>query len=278
MNLFRKTKASGALKDKHKVHLQVEQLDERLVPTVTASVTNAGVLVVTGDALSNHIRIERPGFGGFGSFEVYSNGHRINIEFQGRYFSSMDADSVEVYGLDGNDTIETGSLSGFGGNVLMSGGAGNDLLSMANAGWYHESTLNGGVGSDILVGGYKTDHLNGNSGRDVLIGGAGADVLHGGTGQDLLIAGYTDYDQDAVELSLLRSYWSRGLDSAYNQRVDGIRFGSNGFAGSRWNSATVHTDSQHDDLYGDDGLDCFYRHFSQDTIHDLVAGERIVSI
>lgn len=37
MSLFRKALVSESLKNKHKVHLQVEQLDERLVPAVTLS-------------------------------------------------------------------------------------------------------------------------------------------------------------------------------------------------------------------------------------------------
>lgn len=277
MSLFRRARGSASLKNKHKVQLQVEQLDERLVPTVTASLNNAGVLVVNGDGQNNAIRIERVGFGSFGAFRVFADGHYVNIAYGGTYYSDMDADSVEVYGLGGNDTIWTSDFS-FSGDILISGGVGNDLLSMAHATSYHESTLIGGGGSDILVGGRFTDHLNGNAGRDVLIGGRGADHLYGGGDQDLLMPGSTDFDRDRPALRQIRSFWAN-TTLTYSQRVNGLLFGINGYTGRHVDSSTVHTDSHRDEMFGDAGTDCFYSDFGQDDVRDTGGtGERLISI
>lgn len=262
---------------RNKVQLQVEQLDERLVPSVTAALNSAGVLVVTGDGQNNAIRIERPGFGGFGSFQVTADGQRVNIAFEGNYYSSMDADNVEVYGLGGNDTIWTDSLAGFGGSVLMSGGIGNDLLSMTHAIDYRDSTLIGGAGSDILVGGRLTDYLNGNGGRDVLIGRQGTDHLYGGGEQDLLIPNFTDYDFDRPALRQIRSFWAR-TDLTYSQRVNGLRFSTNGYTGGRVDASTVHSDVVHDEMFGDAETDCFFIRVNQDDARDRVAAEWLIAI
>jgi Ca2+-binding RTX toxin-like protein len=45
-------------------------------------------------------------------------------------------------------------------------------------------TLNGGSGSDVLVGGTGTDTQNGQGGNDLLVGGAESDTLSGGIGSD----------------------------------------------------------------------------------------------
>lgn len=263
MNLFRK--ASESLKDKHKVHLQVEQLDERLVPAVTASVNNAGVLVVTGDSLSNSIRIE--GVGLSGDVRVFADGQYVNIASGGSYYASVRPVGIEIYGRANNDTIWTDSLGNFQGNILMSGDAGNDLLSMAYATSYGQSVLIGDGGSDILVGGRHTDALMGLAGRDLLIGGKGADHLYGGDEQDLLMPGDTKFNLDRPALRQIRSFWAR-TDLTYSERVKGLVHATNGYTGRRVNASTVYTDSDRDEMYGEAGMDCFFSDFSQDIVRD----------
>jgi Ca2+-binding RTX toxin-like protein len=90
-----------------------------------------------------------------------------------------------IYGLDGDDTLNAGSL----GDQLY-GGNGND-------------TLNGGVGNDQLYGGAGTDSLTGGTGNDLLDGGAGNDTLTGGAGNDTYVFGLgygndTVYDSDST--------------------------------------------------------------------------------
>ncbi len=84
------------------------------------------------------------------------------------------------------------------------GGAGNDILTSANAG----STLKGNSGNDQLNGGAGEDRLEGGDGSDVLNGGAKADVMIGGDGNDTY---YVDNVSDTVtELS------GEGLDLVYS--------------------------------------------------------------
>jgi Ca2+-binding RTX toxin-like protein len=115
-----------------------------------------------------------------------------------------------MYGLDGNDFIETstssGSVDGGAGNDIVStnstfdvslyGGDGNDVI-INNAGT--SSYMYGGYGSDLMVasnfgfgsnpnGGEMT--LSGNTiSVDTMYGGDGADAMYGSFGDDILYGG-----------------------------------------------------------------------------------------
>ena len=75
--------------------------------------------------------------------------------------------------------IETADLSG--------GAAANKLI--ANLFTLGSVTLQGGGGSDVLIGGSKNNSLIGGAGRDTIIGGVGNDTLRGGDDDDTLIGG-----------------------------------------------------------------------------------------
>jgi len=64
------------------------------------------------------------------------------------------------------------------------GGAGNDTI----AGGAGVDILSGGDGDDNVDGGDGNDAVSGNAGNDTLNGGAGSDVVAGGAGNDLIIA------------------------------------------------------------------------------------------
>ena len=68
-----------------------------------------------------------------------------------------------IFGLNGNDLMVGGGLSGFG----------ND-------------TFYGGGGDDILIGGDDNDTLNGGDGNDFLDGGLGNNNIDGGAGNNTL--------------------------------------------------------------------------------------------
>ena len=76
----------------------------------------------------------------------------------------------------GDDIVDmtSESISYFGNNITIYGGAGNDTL-WANS---NSSKLSGGSGNDRLIGG---------SGDDILSGGSGNDRMHGGGGDDIFI-------------------------------------------------------------------------------------------
>jgi Ca2+-binding RTX toxin-like protein len=74
-------------------------------------------------------------------------------------------DTIQILGLGGDDVIEASGLGSVGPQLILDGGAGDDILL-------------GGGGNDVLLGG---------AGDDVLLGGGGIDVLDGGEGDDIEI-------------------------------------------------------------------------------------------
>ena len=92
--------------------------------------------------------------------------------------------------LDGSSsTQEQLSISGGGGDDIITGGAAEDVLSGDDG----NDVVAGGAGSDVITGGAGDDNLSGETGDDVILGGAGADTLDGGQHDDRLMGG-TDND------------------------------------------------------------------------------------
>ncbi|MEM7641540.1 MAG: tandem-95 repeat protein [Pseudomonadota bacterium] len=86
--------------------------------------------------------------------------------------------SIEI-GDDG------GTGFGRGGNDLLVGGAGRDVLF----GGRGNDRAIGGDGTDVLFGGSGDDWLSGGDGDDVLFAGRGRDTIEGGAGNDILFGG-----------------------------------------------------------------------------------------
>lgn len=95
----------------------------------------------------------------------------------------------------GNITLTNTSLTGFGGDTLVSAerarlsgdnGANTiDASALFFAG-FTSVTLIGGGGNDLLIGSRGSDVLTGNGGNDTARGGDGSDRLFGGSGKDRL--------------------------------------------------------------------------------------------
>lgn len=85
-----------------------------------------------------------------------------------------DERTEEVYGNAGDDVIRTGYHVIPITDLLVSGGAGDDLLVDVSADGY-DSVMYGGAGNDVL---------RGKGGEDLLVGGAGNDQAWGGPGED----------------------------------------------------------------------------------------------
>jgi hypothetical protein len=81
-------------------------------------------------------------------------------------FSTVGLDRIELYGLDGNDTLVVKNTTL---PAILVGGNGND-------------TLVGGDGNNTLIGGAGDNMLFGGKGDTTFIGGAGNDFMHGGPG------------------------------------------------------------------------------------------------
>jgi Ca2+-binding RTX toxin-like protein len=86
-----------------------------------------------------------------------------------------DTISETVDGGSGNDYITGANTPG-----TLSGGSGNDDV-------HGRGTLNGGAGSDLLMGSPLADNLRGGRGGDRLDGGVGADDIAGGSQVDTLV-------------------------------------------------------------------------------------------
>ena len=86
------------------------------------------------------------------------------------------------YGITSNGDFHNNTLIGWAGKDIMNGGNGNDVLWGRNG----DDTLNGGNGNDELNGENGSDILNGDYGNDTLNGGAGNDILNGGWDNDEL--------------------------------------------------------------------------------------------
>lgn len=105
--------------------------------------------------------------------------------------NSADATKLDV---NINGVVRTFDLSLIR-SVHMTGGNGKDVLTV-------DSTvsvavkIDGGNGSDRLLGGSGDDELLGGKGKDDLDGGAGNDALHGAAGKDDLNGGEGDDDLD----------------------------------------------------------------------------------
>lgn len=138
------------------------------------------------------------GFNAYARIYGESGNDNIRVAFSNNVDAGEGDDTIhldygEAYGGDGNDqiTIHRGTADG---------GNGDDTIIVADTPTtnhtpyyrYHEMTLMGGNGNDILEGNFGDDHLDGGEGDDRLSGGEGNDRLEGGIGADTLIGGNGD--------------------------------------------------------------------------------------
>ncbi|MEO8318967.1 MAG: calcium-binding protein, partial [Bradyrhizobium sp.] len=131
--------------------------------TATFSPSN-GMLTILGDATNNSIVASRNAAG-----SILINGGAVHI--LGGKPTVANTAKIQLFGLDGNDTITIDETNGAMPAALIFGGGGND-------------TITGGSGNDMLFGEAGNDILLGKGGNDLLFGGAGNDTLIGGTGDD----------------------------------------------------------------------------------------------
>jgi Ca2+-binding RTX toxin-like protein len=105
-------------------------------------------------------------------------------------------DDVAVLSLRGGALVVSGLgaevvIDGFeaaNDRLVFNGLAGNDVVdASALPANVMQLVIDGGAGDDVLIGGAGDDVLLGGDGDDVLIGGAGLDVLDGGPGDNIVI-------------------------------------------------------------------------------------------
>jgi Ca2+-binding RTX toxin-like protein len=152
----------------------------------------------------------------------------------------------------GGDDIARGGKGGdfirdqLGGCNRLSGGPGNDSVSVFNSGC--SNIIIGGIGNDGLAGGGGDDLLLGGPGHDVLGGGTGDDTLRGGEGIDM--AGFgSDFESRSVHADLatgIATGWGTDSLVAIEGLVGGA--GDDVLIGNAQNNRLL-------GLFGDDMLD-----------------------
>ncbi len=171
----------------------LEQLDERILPTVSALFSpGAHILTVLGDAQSNTIVVSRDVAG-----DIRINGGAVSVT--GGVPTVANTALIQVFGQAGNDQISLDETNGALPSANLFGGDGND-------------TLTGGSGNDMLFGQAGNDILLGKGGNDMLFGGDGNDVLTGGAGNDQVFG----------EAGNDRMIWNPGDGTDLNEGGDGI--------------------------------------------------------
>ena len=153
----------------------------------TTSTFSNGVLTVSGDSLNNSIAISRDAAG-----KILVNGGAVAVV--GGTPTVANTSQIQVFGLDGQDTITLSEVNG--------------ALPRAN--------LFGGAGNDVLTGGSGNDQLFGQAGNDTLLGKGGTDLLFGGSENDTLTGGDAD-DQSFGQGGTDRMIWNPGDDTDLNE-------------------------------------------------------------
>jgi Ca2+-binding RTX toxin-like protein len=130
-------------------------------------------------------------------------------------FTPAQVGGIQIYGLDGNDSILVNSLLN-GTSLLILGGNGNDSINVSSnvtgnvgvGGGIYNGGLYGGAGDDLLLGGSGSDVLVGGLGNDWMNGGAGSDVSIGGLGNDV----YAFDDTPANDVDTVIELANQGTD------------------------------------------------------------------
>lgn len=171
--------------------LTVEQLDERINPSVTYD-PGTNTLTVTGTPANDAIYVN---WAGSTVIMVKVNGAPTFVSDPAINAATL----VVANGLDGADNIQiVGSLES-----VVYGGAGNDVITGGNA-------------RDIIFGGAGDDNIQGGAGDDALIGGAGRDRLSGGSGLDIEFGGeiVDAFYSDPNNLRVVSQNWAVGSPDA----------------------------------------------------------------
>jgi len=187
-------------------------------------------------------------------------------------------------GLDGNDTINGGTVLDFGWFDTLDGGNGDDVL---NAGRYNYSNdkLYGGEGNDTLTVMAGSNSLYGDGGDDLLVSGTGglyssSDYLNGGTGNDTLQGGSGLSGGDGEDLMTTNAATSSALGGEGNDTISGT--GGAGYnnlwvdGGGGNDAINSYALNNHLNAYGGDGNDSIDGGAQMNVKIDAGAGDDVV--
>jgi len=257
-----------------------EQLEARTMLTTAAIVPNAkgNVLQITGTSRSETIIVRQRNCVGGGTCISVDSGTAYRANETERFrlpaapagqkgnvgdFSTARFNQISVDGLGGNDYIimlDSGRLKRAPGQYLTTeGGAGFttffDDRGQRGAG----ITLNGGSGSDTILGGRGYEEINGGPHGDELRGRVGGDTINGGEGQDSIYGGQGRDEihggprNDVIEGGRAADliYGDGGNDSIKGERgIDSIMGGTG--------ADRINGGADRDYISGDQGNDCLF--------------------
>ncbi|MBC8351189.1 MAG: hypothetical protein H8E66_04335 [Planctomycetes bacterium] len=147
-------------------------LDQTSLLAVVSGVgLNGGVLQIIGTAGDDHVTLNQTGNG---LLKVHADFIPEDALGETRDFPLADVNRIFMLLCDGNDHATISGRITL--DAIIDGGAGDDHL-------------NGGDGSNVILGREGNDHINGGSGRDILIGGLGEDRIVGNPESDLISGG-----------------------------------------------------------------------------------------
>lgn len=185
-------------------------------------------------------------------------------------FTNADVTAIEVYALDGNDSVTIGAgvigsyVLGGNGNDVLVGAQGNDALVGASG----KDNLNGGGGDDRVAGGKHGDVVAGGDGNDRVYGDEGNDLLDGGAGRDRMYGG-ADNDTMLGGNQNDTMYGDAGSDSLHGGNHSDRLFpgpGPDSADGGAGDDNVFDADGSIDNLIGGAGVD------GQDSdINDLIS-------
>jgi len=149
-------------------------------------------------------------------------------------FDPADVDFISVQALGGDDYVSIlvvgvvvpSTVSGGDGKDVLIGGVGNDSIS-------------GNAGRDTLVGNFGSDRLAGNGGRDRIAADSGNDIVFGGAGGDWIFA---TNDHDVIK--------GEGGDDIISSSV-----GITTISGGDGDDTIYSNDGFIDSIFGDAGTD-----------------------
>ncbi len=133
--------------------------------TITTGVGVSGPAAIVADGGDGVDTTQFEGTSGADSIQIVPNGTAATVLAPATAPVNSTAESLDVQGLGGPDTI-TGS------NGLAT------LTALTIDGGNGDDTLLGGDGADVMVGGNGSDFVDGNRGNDVAFLGGGADTFH----------------------------------------------------------------------------------------------------
>ena len=246
----------------------------QLASTVTASITNEGLLAGRGDAVGANPSAGVRLFSGVNGESVFQgdidNDGEISSETSAGILIQQDVElqgeinnrgTIKgVVGIDASETsvgITVNQIDGeIEGDVLFGSGADSLVIT----GGTIDGEVYGGEGNDVLTGGRDDDVLFGDGGDDLLTGNRGDDILDGGAGDDQLFGGRGD-DQLSGGADDDQLDGGRGADSLDGGAGEDVLTGGRG-------ADRLDGGSENDQLTGGRGGDSFV--FVQGTAADTV--------